>query len=265
VGGHDPLLTSLAGVLGLIFGSFATVVAYRVPKRESVVTGRSKCPSCGRTIGALENIPVVSWIALRGRCRHCGERISVRYPLIELATGLLFALAAWRFGVTVTGVVYAAFFWALVVLTVIDLEHKLLPNRIVYPTFLAGWVGLVVAALVDSELAGARLRSAAFGMLVFGGFLFAVAFVYPAGMGLGDVKLAFALGAFLGYAGGVRLVLMGMFLSFVLGGIIGVVAMQVTGAGRKMQIPFGPFLAGGTVIAVAVGQRLLNVYLDFLG
>ena len=265
MGGHDPLLTSLAGVLGLIFGSFATVVAYRVPKRESIVSGRSKCPNCGRTIGALENIPVLSWIALRGRCRHCGEPISPRYPLTEVATGLLFALAAWRFGITVTGVVYAAFFWALVVLTVIDLEHKLLPNRIVYPTFLAGWAGLVAAALVDSDLAGARLRSAAFGMLVFGGFLFIVAFIYPAGMGGGDWKLAFALGAFLGYAGGVRLVLTGMFISFVLGGVIGLVAMTVTGKGRKMQIPFGPFLAGGTVIAIAIGQRLLDAYLDFIG
>jgi leader peptidase (prepilin peptidase) / N-methyltransferase len=265
VGGHDPLLTSLAGVLGLIFGSFGTVVAYRVPKRESIVSGRSKCPSCGRTIGALENIPVLSWVILRRRCRHCGEPISPRYPLTELATGLLFALAAWHFGITVTGAVYAAFFWVLVVLTVIDLELKILPNRIVYPTFVAGWIGLVAAALVDSELAGARLRSAGLGMLVFGGFLFAVAFAYPAGMGLGDVKLAFSLGAFLGYAGGVRLVLMGMFLSFVLGGIVGIVVMQVTGKGRKMQIPFGPFLAGGTVLAIAVGQRLLDAYLGFVG
>jgi leader peptidase (prepilin peptidase)/N-methyltransferase len=265
VGGHDPLLTSLAGVLGLIFGSFATVVAYRVPKRETVVSGRSKCPSCGRTIGALENIPVVSWIVLRGRCRHCGEKISPRYPLTELATGLLFALAAWRFGITVTGVVYAAFFWSLVVLTVIDLEHKLLPNRIVYPMFLVGWAGLIASALVDSQLAGERLRSAGFGMLVFGGFLFAVAFAYPAGMGMGDVKLAFVLGAFLGYAGGVRLALMGMFISFVVGGVIGIAVMAATGKGRKMQIPFGPFLAGGTVIAIAVGQRLLDAYLGFVG
>jgi leader peptidase (prepilin peptidase) / N-methyltransferase len=265
VDGHDPVLTILAGVLGLIFGSFGTVVAYRVPRRENIVSGRSKCPNCGRTIGPLENIPVLSWIVLRGRCRNCGEPISPRYPLIELATGLLFALAVWRFGVTVTGVVYAAFFWSLVVLTVIDLEHKLLPNRIVYPTFLVGWAGLVASALIDSNVGAERLRSAAFGMLIFGGFLFAVAFIYPAGMGMGDVKLAFSLGAFLGYAGGVRLVLVGMFLSFVLGGVIGLIVMGATGKNRKMQIPFGPFLAGGTVIAIAVGQRLLNAYLDFVG
>lgn len=259
---HDPLLTAFAGLLGLIFGSFATVVAYRVPRRETVVSGRSKCPRCGRTIGALENIPVVSWVVLRGRCRHCGEPISPRYPLTELASGLLFALAAWKFGVTVTAGVYAAFFWALVVLTVIDLEHGLLPNRIVYPTFLVGWAGLVAAALADAGSPGARLVGAALGMLVFGGFLFAVAFAYPAGMGGGDWKLAFALGAFLGYAGGVRLALVGMFFSFVLGGVIGLIAMRATGQGRKMKIPFGPFLAVGTVLAVAVGQRLLDAYLN---
>jgi leader peptidase (prepilin peptidase)/N-methyltransferase len=260
VGAHDALLTTFAAVLGLIFGSFATVVAYRVPRRESVVTGRSKCPSCGRTITAFENIPVLSWLVLRGRCRNCGQRISARYPLIELATGALFALAAWKFGLTITAVVYAAFFWALVVLTVIDLEHKLLPNRIVYPTFLAGWAGLVIAAAVDSDLG--RLRSAAFGTLIFGGFLFVVAFIYPAGMGLGDVKLACALGAFLGYTGGAGLVPFGMFVSFVLGGVIGLVAMAITKQGRKMAIPFGPFLAAGTIIAIAVGQRLLDAYLN---
>jgi leader peptidase (prepilin peptidase) / N-methyltransferase len=260
VGAHDALLTTLAAILGLIFGSFATVVAYRVPRRESVVTGRSKCPRCGRMIRAVENIPVVSWVILRGRCRNCGEKISPRYPLTELATGALFALAAWKFGLTVTAAVYAGFFWALVVLTVIDLEHKLLPNRIVYPTFLAGWVGLAVAAGVDGDLG--RLRSAAFGMLIFGGFLFVVAFIYPAGMGLGDVKLAFALGAFLGYTGGTGLVPLGMFISFVLGGVIGLIAMAITKQGRKMAIPFGPFLAGGTIIAIAIGQRLLDTYLD---
>lgn len=260
MGAHDALLTTFAGILGLIFGSFATAVAYRVPRRESVVTGRSKCPRCGRQIGALENIPVLSWIVLRGRCKNCGEKISPRYPLTELGTGLLFALAAWKYGLTVTAAVYAAFFWALVVLTVIDLEHHLLPNRIVYPTFVAGWAGLTVAAIVDADLG--RLRGAAIGMLIFGGFLFLVAFIYPAGMGGGDWKLTFALGAFLGYAGGAGLVPVGMFISFVLGGVIGLGLMAATGRGRKMKIPFGPFLAGGTVIAIAVGQRLLDAYLD---
>jgi leader peptidase (prepilin peptidase)/N-methyltransferase len=257
---HDALITTFAGILGLIFGSFATAVAHRVPRNESVVTGRSKCPRCGRQIGALENIPVVSWIMLRGRCKNCGEPISPRYPLIELVTGGLFALAAWKYGLTVTGFVYAGFFWALVVLTVIDLDFKLLPNKITYPIVIAGWVGLLAAALVDSELS--RLRSAGLGMLIFGGFLFVVAFIYPEGMALGDVKLALGLGMFLGYAGGTGLVPVGMFLSFVLGGLVGLVAMAVTKQGRKMKIPFGPFLAAGTILAIAVGEKLLDLYLN---
>jgi leader peptidase (prepilin peptidase) / N-methyltransferase len=252
----------LAFFLGLIFGSFGTVAAYRIPRRETIVTGRSKCPNCGRQIKATENVPVVSYLVLRGKCPGCGAKISLRYPLTELATGILFALAVVKFDVTVTAVVYAAFFWVLVVLTVIDLEHKLLPNRIVYPTFVAGWAGIVVAALVDGDTA--RLRSAALGAVVFGGFFLVVAFIYPAGMGGGDVKLAFVLGTFVGYAGGVGAVLVGMFASFLLGGVIGIIAMRVSGKGRKMQIPFGPFLALGSVIAIFLGEKIAEGYVEFL-
>ena len=252
----------LAFVLGLIFGSFGTVAAHRIPRRETIVTGRSKCPNCGRQIKANENVPVVSYLVLRGKCPGCGARISLRYPLAELATGVLFALAVVKFEVTVTAAVYAAFFWVLVVLTVIDLEHKLLPNRIVYPTFVAGWVGIVVAALVDGDTA--RLRSAALGAVVFGGFFLVVAFIYPAGMGGGDVKLAFVLGTFVGYAGGVGAVLVGMFASFLLGGVIGIIAIRVSGKGRKTQIPFGPFLALGSVIAIFLGERIAEGYVEFL-
>ena len=252
----------VAGVLGLIFGSFGTVAAYRIPRRETIVTGRSKCPHCGRQIKAVENIPVFSYLALRGRCPGCGVAISPRYPLTELVTGVLFALAVAEFGLTLTAAVYAAFFWVLVVLTVIDLEHKLLPNRIVYPTFVAGWVGLIAAALTEGD--ATDLRSAAIGAVVFGGFFFVIAFIYPAGMGGGDVKLAFVLGSFLGFAGGVGAVIVGMFLSFLLGGVIGLIAMKASGKGRKMQIPFGPFLALGSVIAVFIGDTLARSYTNTL-
>lgn len=251
-----------AGVLGLVFGSFGTVAAYRIPRRETIVTGRSKCPNCGRQIKAVENIPVLSYLALRGKCPGCGVTISLRYPATELVTGVLFALAVTEFGVTVTAGVYAAFFWVLVVLTAIDLEHKLLPNRVVYPTFVVGWVGLIAAALIDGDTGD--LRRAAIGALIFGGFFFVVAFIYPAGMGGGDVKLAFALGSFLGFAGGVGAVVVGMFLSFLLGGVIGLIAMKASGEGRKMQIPFGPFLALGSVIAVFVGDALASSYTNTL-
>lgn len=247
------------GVVGLIFGSFGTVVAHRVPRGESIVTGRSRCPSCGHTIGAVENIPVFSYLLQRGRCRHCGAPISVRYPLLELASGLLFATAAWKFGASLETVLYAAFFWVLIVLTAVDLEHKLLPNKIVFPSLIVSGVGLTVAAVLRD--APGRLEGAALGALIFGGFLFVVAFIYPAGMGGGDVKLGFVLGMFLGYLGGWGLVLTGMFLAFLLGGVGGIVVMLALGGSRKTQVPFGPFLALGTVLGIVVGQRLLDAYL----
>jgi leader peptidase (prepilin peptidase) / N-methyltransferase len=258
-GPEETVLIVAAGILGLIFGSFAAAAAYRIPRREPIAKGRSRCPSCGTTITAIENIPLFSYLFLRGRCRHCGERISPRYPVIELVTGTLFALAAWKFGLSFQAIVYAGFFWALVVLTVIDLEFKLLPNRVVYPAFVAGWLGLVVAALLDDE--ADRLVDAAIGAAIFGGFFFVVAFIVPHGMGGGDVKLAFVLGTFLGYLGAPGLVLVGMFLSFLVGGVIGVAVMLATGGNRKMQVPFGPFLAVGSVASIFVGQQLLDAYL----
>ncbi|MQA98757.1 MAG: prepilin peptidase [Actinobacteria bacterium] len=253
-----------AAVLGLIFGSFATAFAYRVPRRESL-GGRSKCPNCDTTIRAADNVPVISYLLLRGKCRNCGQVISPRYPLIELTSGALFALAAWKFGPTLTGITYASFFWILLVLTVIDLEFKLLPNRIVFPALYAGWALLVADALLDTGFAmgdPAALREAALGAVVFGGFLFLVAFIYPAGMGMGDVKLALVLGSFLGYLGGIGLAVTGMFLSFLFGGFLGALIAVARGGGRKTQIPFGPWLALGTVTAVLFGEGLLDWYLE---
>ncbi|HVL64669.1 MAG TPA: prepilin peptidase [Actinomycetota bacterium] len=254
------MLIAAAAVLGLIFGSFATVVAHRVPRRESIVRGRSRCPVCGHTIGALENLPLVSYALQGGRCRNCRARISPRYPLQEAACAVLFAAAAIRFGLSLEAVVFAAFFWVLLVLTVIDLEHHLLPNRIVYPAFIAGWIALAVAALVSNE--PERLISALWGMAVFGGFFFVVGFLFPAGMGGGDVKLAFVLGTFLGYVGGAGLAAVGMFLAFLFGTVIGIGVMLLGKGGRKTKIPFGPFLALGTIVAILVGDRLLDAYLS---
>ena len=256
------MLVAAAAIVGLIFGSFATVAAHRIPKRESIVTGRSRCPACGSTITALENIPVVSYIVQGGRCRNCRTRISVRYPLQEVAAALLFAGAAAKFGLSIETIVFAAFFWVLLVLSVIDLEHRLLPNRVVYPAFVAGWAGLSVAALVEGE--PERLTGALWGMATFGGFFFIVGFLFPAGMGGGDVKLAFVLGTFLGYLGGAGLTAVGMFLSFFFGSVIGFAVILVSAEGRKTKIPFGPFLALGTVAAIFVGRPLIDAYLSTL-
>jgi leader peptidase (prepilin peptidase)/N-methyltransferase len=179
--------------------------------------------------------------------------------LIEVAAAVLFGLAAWKFHLHLETIVYAAFFWVLLVLSAIDLEHKLLPDRVVFPALAAGAAGLLVAALVGGY--PDALVHAAIGAAIFGGFLFVVAFINPAGMGGGDVKLSFLLGMFLGYLDGWGIVMVGMFLSFVLGGVIGLVAMVVSGGGRKMQLPFGPFLALGTTIAVFVGHSVLAAYL----
>jgi leader peptidase (prepilin peptidase)/N-methyltransferase len=254
----DAYWIVVAGGFGLIFGSFATVVAYRVPRGESIVTGRSKCPSCGNQIAWYDNIPLLGYLLLRGRCRNCGEPISARYLWIELATGISWAALVWRYGLSFEVVIFAAFFWVLVALTAIDLEHKLLPNKIVYPTFIASWVALPLAAILTGDID--PLKGAALGALVFGGFLFIVAFIVPAGMGGGDVKLAFVLGTYLGFAGGAGVTLVGMFLSFLLGGLIGI-ALLARGQGRKAQVPFGPFLAVGTVLAVLWGRPILDWYL----
>lgn len=254
----DAYQVVVATILGLIFGSFGTVVAYRLPRGGSIATGRSRCPACDTQISWFENIPVFSYLVLRGRCRHCATRISPRYLWIEIVCGALFGAAWWRFGLSLEAVVFAGFFWALVVLTAIDLEHHLLPNKIVYPLFVAGWAGLVIATLVDGDLG--PLRGAGWGALIFGGFLFTVAFIVPAGMGGGDVKLGFVLGTFLGYAGGIGFTLAGMFLSFVAGGLIGI-ALLARGGDRKTQVPFGPFLALGSVAAILFGRGLLDWYL----
>ena len=259
MGAEQALLIVAAAILGLLFGSFATVVAHRVPRRESIVGGRSKCPRCDHTLSAAENVPVFSYLLQGGRCRHCAAHISSRYPAIEITNAVLFALAAWKFGLTMTAVVYAGFFWVLLVLSVIDIDHHLLPTRIIVPAFIAGWAGLAFAALLAGE--PDRLRGALIGSVLFGGFILAIAFVYPPGMGLGDVRLAFVLGSFLGYLGGAGVVLVGMFLSFLLGALIGIVAMRISGGTRKMQVPFGPSLALGTVVAVFAGSPMLETYL----
>ena len=254
----DAYWIVVAGCLGLIFGSFATVVAYRVPRGRSIVTGRSKCPSCDAQIAWYDNIPLVGYVLLRGRCRNCGQPIPARYLWIELATGISWAVLVWRFGISFEMAIFAAFFWVLVVLTAIDLEHHLLPNKIVYPTFVASWVALTVAAFLNDDFD--PLKGAALGALIFGGFLFTVAFIAPAGMGMGDVKLALVLGTFLGYAGSVGVTLVGMFLSFLLGGVIGIVLLM-RGGDRKTQVPFGPYLALGTALAILWGRSILDWYL----
>ena len=248
----------LAVLGGLVFGSFANVVVHRVPLKQSIVRPASRCPSCGVELRTRDNIPVVSWLLLRGRCRNCGERISVRYPAIEILTAVLFGLAAWRIRPATDLVAYVPLLWVLVVLSFIDLEHKLLPNRIVIPAFATGVLLLgISAALGPGVVAWVR---ALLGAVTAFAFFFALALISPRGMGMGDVKLSAVLGLALGYLGWGRL-FVGFFIAFAAGAVGGIALVMARRAGMKTEVPFGPYLALGTIASVLFGAPIVRAWI----
>jgi len=236
---------------GLVLGSFLNVVAARVPLRRSVVKPGSACMSCGTELAWRDNVPLVSWVLLRGRCRHCGTRIPWRYPAVELATAVLFAACFLAFGLTAYAFLAAGFCAVLVAISAIDVEHRIVPNRIVVP---ATGIVLVANTLIDPSVEWLLGGLAGFA------FLFIAAVIYPAGMGMGDVKLAALLGVMLGRDVAVAL-MAGMLLAIV----PSVVLLARHGSkARKMGIPFAPFLAGGGIVALFAGGQLLDAYLSLL-
>jgi leader peptidase (prepilin peptidase) / N-methyltransferase len=242
---------ALAFLGGLIAGSFVTVVAHRVPRGESIVGPRSRCPACGVQIAAYDNVPVASWTLLRGRARCCGARISARYPLTELALGLLYAatvLVLWEDpGEVALGLVLVTM---LAAVTLTDLERRVIPNRIL---LVAGVLGVTIAAATDPGSLPERAIAAA----AAGGLLFLAALAYPRGMGLGDVKLAAAIGLFLG-----RDVAPAILVALLAGSLFGLAMIARDGAAaRKKAIPFGPFLALGGVVGLLAGDQLVSWYL----
>lgn len=252
------LLVLLVGVLGLLIGSFLNVVIWRVPRGESIVRPRSKCPGCGEPVRSKDNLPVVSWLILRGRCRDCGEPISRRYPLVEATTGLLFAALAMRLGWD-TALPAFLYLGAIgVALWMIDLDTKRLPNAIILPAYVVAPGLLAVAAVLGDD--GASFLRALLGAAALYVFYFLLAFAYPAGMGFGDVKLAGVLGLYLGWLGWAELVV-GGFLGFFYGGLVGLALMVAGRAGRKSQIPFGPFMLAGALTAILAGGALADLYL----
>jgi leader peptidase (prepilin peptidase) / N-methyltransferase len=255
------VLISLFFVMGLVIGSFLTVVIGRLPRGESIVRPRSRCPACGTEIRARDNIPVVSWLLLRGRCRACGEPISAEYPLVELATGVLFAAAAALVEPLYAASLAAPFMGVMLAIGVIDARHRVVPNRIVYPS-----LGLFAAAIVVGDLAGGGVDAvdAAIGLALYGVPLFLVAVAVPHGMGMGDVKLAALIGMVLG-SFGLSYVGVAAGVGVIGGGIGAILALALLGAGRRDQIPFGPFLAGGAVVAVLAGPQIADLYLSLLG
>lgn len=242
--------------LGLAVGSFMTVVTDRVPAGESVVSPRSRCPGCGAGIANRDNIPVVSWLVLRGRCRSCGARISVEYPLIELTTTVLVVGAAAHFERVWVGIMVAALLALMPAITAIDVRHRIIPNRLMYPSLIAFPVYVVIARLFAG---GTDPLRAAEGFLLYGGALFLVALI-SRGMGMGDVKLAALIGLVMG-AIGLRYVGVAAGSAIVLGGLGAVLALLL-GRGRKAAIPFGPYLAAGAVVAAFLTEPIASWYLQ---
>jgi leader peptidase (prepilin peptidase)/N-methyltransferase len=246
---------TLAAMAGLCLGSFLNVVAYRLPAGMSLATPPSACPGCGVAIRPYDNVPVLSWLMLRGHCRSCQTSISLRYPLTEAATGALFAAVVIAHGASSSVWLDLVFAAALVAITRIDLEHRIIPNRILAPLAVAA---LVLTAVFDPHQLPERLIAAA----AAGGVLFAVVLAYPAGMGMGDAKLLAVMGLVLG-----RSVAPALLVALIAGTLVGVVVMTKRGVakGRRTTIPFGPFLALGGLVGVFAGPALVNAYLHGVG
>lgn len=242
----------LAGILGAIVGSFLNVVAYRLPRGESLARPPSRCPSCGEAVKPYDNIPVLSWLLLRGRCRHCKEPISARYPIVEAGTGLLCALVVLVKGADEDAIIGIVLVLLLVPVTLIDLDHHLIPNKITYP---GAVLGIALVAVLETDSLVEHLVAAAGA----GGFLLVAAIVQPRGMGMGDVKLAFVLGVYLG-----RAVVPAIFVALIAGALVGatIIARMGVEKGRKAGIPFGPWLSLGGVVGLFAGDEIVDWYLD---
>ena len=273
------LFTTVTAILGLMVGSFLNVVIHRLPKmmeREwheqcgemngvtipsaapyNLVVPRSACPSCGHLIGAGENIPVLSWLALRGRCAHCRASISPRYPIVEALTGLLSGFIAWHFGFGAVAFAALLFTWTLIALTFIDFDTQLLPDSITQPLL---WIGLLfnlngLFTGLDSALVGAVA-----GYLVLWSIYWLFKLIAKKeGMGYGDFKLLAAIGAWLGW----QMLPLVILLSSLVGAAVGISMILFAGHGRQVPIPFGPYLAGGGLIALLWGKQIIQAYLGF--
>jgi leader peptidase (prepilin peptidase) / N-methyltransferase len=245
-------MASLAFVGGMVTGSFVGMIADRVPRGRSILGPRSMCDSCATQIAAYDNVPVLSWLALRGHCRSCGSRIPLRYPLIELAVGAAFAATAIVLRDDPSKLLLGLPFVAiLAAITLTDLERRVIPNAILL-------VGAAVAVITVAATDPASLPERGLAALAAGGLLFAIVLAYPKGMGMGDVKLAAVMGLYLGVE-----VAPALMVAVLCGGVVGIGFMLVRGSrARKLAIPFGPFLALGGVVGLLAGQELIDAYLN---
>jgi leader peptidase (prepilin peptidase) / N-methyltransferase len=243
------LAAVIAGVIGAIFGSFLNVVAYRLPRGESLSRPRSRGPRCETPIRPYDNVPVLSWLALRGRCRACAAPIPARYPLVEAGTGVLCALVVIAKGPDEDALLGLALVLLLVPVALIDFDHRIIPNRLML-------IGAVVAPALVLLTAPDDLLEHVIAAVAAGAFFLIFAFAYPRGMGMGDVKLAGAMGLFLGLS-----VIPALLVAFLSGSLVGIVIIAREGAaGRKKAVPFGVFLALGGIVGVLAGPELIDLY-----
>lgn len=258
---------SVMTVLGLLLGSFANVVIWRFPRGDSLVSPGSRCPACGTPVRWHDNIPVLSWLFLRARCRSCGEPIASRYPAVELLSGVLWLAAALSYGVGVRAVIAGFFFWTLLILTFIDLDTMRLPNPIVAALAVLGLAGAAISQFLGVDwvpLTGAEstpLLVAGFGVLLGAGLSGTIAALYAgvrgrSGFGMGDVKLLGAMGFFLG-----PYVLLSLFIGSLFGAVVGIVTAARSEDGLATKIPFGPFLALGGILVALAGPEVVRMYL----
>ena len=248
----------IALFMGLIIGSFLNVAIHRLPRKESLVWPGSHCPACGVALRPMDNIPLLSYLCLRGHCRRCDAPIPARYPIVEAVNGLAYGLIVWHFGLGWQSVVYAALFSALLVVSYIDFDHQIIPDAITLPG-----MGLGVLAAVTVLPIG--FLDSLLGLLVGGGVLFGLAWISPylfgkEGMGGGDIKLLAMIGAFLGW----KPVVLTMLIGAIVGALVGVTLMTLNVLRRDQYLPFGPFLALGAIVSMFFHQELFNWYIEFV-
>jgi len=252
------ILYIFAFLIGAVVGSFLNVCIYRMPRQLSIVFPSSRCPSCQSPIRVRDNIPVLSFLLLGGKCRDCGAGISFRYPAVELLNGLLYVAVLWRYGFGWETLIYCALVSSLIVITGIDLEFQIIPDRITLPGIV---VGLVAGSLLLPDPFARSLplglKASVIGFLAGGGFYYLIAVLSRGGMGGGDIKMMAMVGGMMGW----KAVFLTTFIGSLAGSFVGIFLMIIKGKGRKAKIPFGPFLALGTLISLFFGQELLQWYL----